>query len=417
MKKYLLLTLFCCISISYSQSMLIGVYTDTYIFPKKDSVVVFFTYRVENNSVVFEKKGDNYSASFRFNCEILDSVSNVVVRDINEEFVTVAKFENTNTSELSTTGLMKFVIPEGNYELTIRFVDGNSKRETELFPVKINAVTTKSRNYLKPLIVFNEKRKCETKLTYEVFNYGNSFPFSGADVKLLIPVNDSSIQKLFAFIQSDGDSFKFEMEKSVYISPELNKCDNSIIIDDENSNSVKCFIIENFSNLLNEGKFTLKLSREGFDRPDTLFSFDVRWFNKPVSLRNIDFAIQVLKHIEDKSVIDSLLKGNSRSVKEKFENYWKRYDPTPETKYNELMHEFYQRVDFAVTNYSSLDKKNGADTDRGKTYLRFGKPDNIERTVSQQGRITEIWTFEKIGRKFVFVDVRGMGNFQLQADK
>jgi len=417
MMKAILAVLFSIGSFLNAQNLVGGIYNDVLLFFENENVNLYYFYRVENNSIVFEKNADQYTAGYRIHLEIVDSQSNIVTRDIKEESIKVAGFETTASNQISTTGLIKFVLPNGNYELKPRFTDLSNNRELELFPLRINAFRNESLKYSRPIIINSLPKKCDTSSYLELFNYGGSFPFSDKEYEFLIPVIDSNVKKLFVIINTASEEHKFEVEESFYISSDIIVCDNSILLKKENESKLKVFNLKNFSNYINEGRFTLKLSTKSFEIIDTLFAFEARWFNKPVALRNIDLAIQVLRNIEEKSVIDSLLKGNSNSVKEKFENYWERYDPTPETRFNELMNEFYIRVDFAVNNYSSLDKRNGADTDRGKTYLRFGKPDRTERSVSQQGRITEIWSYNKIGRQFFFVDVRGTGNFQLQTEK
>ena len=403
-------------SLLNAQSIISGVYTDLILFNDKENINLFFLYRVENSSLVFEKKNDLYSAGFRIHVEIVDSKMNIVERSIREESATASDFETTRSNQTTITGLIKFVLLNGSYQIKPRFTDLSNNREIELFPLKIDTKKHESSKFIRPIIINTLPGKCDTALYYEIFNYSGAFPFTDKEYELLIPVSDTSVNKIFALVNTSGEEHKFELEESFFISPEIIVCNNGILLKQDND-GLKVFRLNNFSQNLNEGRFTLKLSNESFESKDTLFAFDVRWFNKPVALRNLDYAIQVLKNIEDRIVVDSLLKGNSNLIKERFDNYWKRYDPTPETKFNELMNEFYQRVDYAVNNYSSLDKRNGADTDRGKTYLRFGKPDRIERTVSQQGRITEIWFYDKINRQFYFVDIRGTGNFQIQTEK
>lgn len=413
----ILSVLFSIISFLNAQNIVGGVYSDVLLFHENDNFELYFFYRVENNSIVFEKKNGFYSAEYRIHIEIIDSQSNIITRDIKEESVKVTDFETTKSNRVSTTGLMKFVLPNGSYELKPRFTDLSNNRDIELFPLRVNAVINEYSKFYRPIIINSIPVRCDTSTHLELFNYGGSFPFSENEYEFLIPVSDSTLKKVLVLINTGGEEHKFESNESFYISHDIIICNNSILLKKDANRGLKVFRLKNFSQLINEGRFTAKLASESFEQKDTLFAFDSRWFNKPVALRNLDFAIQVLKNIEDKDVIDSLTKGNSNAVKEKFDNYWKRYDPTPSTKFNELMNEFYLRVDFAVNNYSSLDKRNGADTDRGKTYLRFGKPDRTERTVSHQGRITEIWYYDKIGREFFFVDVRGTGNFQIQKEK
>ncbi len=62
--------------------------------------------------------------------------------------------------------------------------------------------------------------------------------------------------------------------------------------------------------------------------------------------------------------------------------------------------------------YQSEERMEAA-TDRGRVYIRFGKPDKIERTSNEEGNVVETWTYSKQDMKFVFVDKKGTGSFTL----
>src|SRR5215475_13604448 len=60
--------------------------------------------------------------------------------------------------------------------------------------------------------------------------------------------------------------------------------------------------------------------------------------------------------------------------------FWERRDPTPGTVENEYKDEHYRRV--AIANERYTEATIGWRTDRGKIYIRFGQPDNIEHNDS-----------------------------------
>jgi GWxTD domain-containing protein len=59
---------------------------------------------------------------------------------------------------------------------------------------------------------------------------------------------------------------------------------------------------------------------------------------------------------------------------------WRRRDPDPDTEENEFREEFYERIAYANANFSS--GKPGWKTDRGRIYIRWGKPDSVESRPS-----------------------------------
>lgn len=59
------------------------------------------------------------------------------------------------------------------------------------------------------------------------------------------------------------------------------------------------------------------------------------------------------------------------------EQFWLRRDPTPDTPDNEAKLEHYRRIAFANERFAS--GRPGWETDRGRIYITFGPPDEIER--------------------------------------
>ena len=160
-----------------------------------------------------------------------------------------------------------------------------------------------------------------------------------------------------------------------------------------------------------EGKLLVTVIIHGEKEKE--FPINVTWFNKPVSLRNPEKAIELLKYIEKDEVISKLLNADEEEYPKELFQYWKQFDPTPETEYNELMAEYYSRIDYASTEFSDISRKPGVSTDRGKIYIKYGKPDKIERSSNSLGYVVETWTYNKLKQKFSFVDKQGTGNFIL----
>jgi GWxTD domain-containing protein len=62
-------------------------------------------------------------------------------------------------------------------------------------------------------------------------------------------------------------------------------------------------------------------------------------------------------------------------------NFWKKIDPTQATADNEAMVEHYRRVNYADEHYGVATVR-GALTDRGKIYIKYGPPDDIQSFYS-----------------------------------
>ena len=95
--------------------------------------------------------------------------------------------------------------------------------------------------------------------------------------------------------------------------------------------------------------------------------------------------------------------------------FWKEMDPTPATDENERLIQHIQRMRFAENNYAAGRGKRGSDTDKGRIYIKFGEPSDIQYNLAASNeKPFEVWTYEEQrGVRFIFMDRRGAGVFEL----
>ncbi|MDX1439657.1 MAG: GWxTD domain-containing protein [Rubricoccaceae bacterium] len=142
--------------------------------------------------------------------------------------------------------------------------------------------------------------------------------------------------------------------------------------------------------------------------------FVVRWMGLESQIRNIDDAIAQLRYIARESDIRAMRNADTEDEQVAlFREFWERRDPTPGTRRNERMEEYYLRVAYANERYGrQIDE--GWNTDRGEVYIRFGEPDLVDRHPFNYGtKPYEIWYYNRHGRQFYFVDETGLGDYQL----
>ena len=125
---------------------------------------------------------------------------------------------------------------------------------------------------------------------------------------------------------------------------------------------------------------------------------------------------------------------NTDEEREQFvEQFWLRRDPTPDTEENEFKEEHYRRIAYANEHYASGIP--GWRTDRGRIYIQYGPPDEIEahssggsynRPMSEGGGETETFPFEQwryryidgVGQNIIleFVDKTMSGEYRMTMD-
>ena len=111
-------------------------------------------------------------------------------------------------------------------------------------------------------------------------------------------------------------------------------------------------------------------------------------------------------------------------------DFWRRRDPSPDTEENEYRDEYYERMAYANEHFGS--GKQGWLTDRGRIYIKWGKPDEIEshpsggqylRQSYEGGGTTTTYPFETwfyrylpsvgSGIEVEFIDPTGSGEFRI----
>jgi GWxTD domain-containing protein len=149
---------------------------------------------------------------------------------------------------------------------------------------------------------------------------------------------------------------------------------------------------------------------------------------KSVYKRWMDEDVRWIITDEERKTFNSLKTDDER---EQFiEGFWLRRDPDPDTDVNEYREEYYQRIAYANEHYTSGIP--GWKTDRGRMYIMFGKPDQIEshpsggsydRPTWEGGGSTSTYPFEIWWYRYIegvgsdveveFVDPTGSGEYRI----
>jgi GWxTD domain-containing protein len=375
---------------------------------------VNFIYKIPYRLLVFERKADSFDAGFRVTIEISADDSKLVARDIKDSKVTVNNFDETNDYNYFLQDYVSFILKPGEYKITARISDMNSTDELQLEPVKFDLEEYKDNLVRHPLVISSREMICDDKKNFILANSGGNVPFSSDKFHLIIPVTDTLITEINVVIMSNDEVvISTKIDESYIIPIGITECEKHLSVT-RNSESIalRNFVVRNVNEKLNEGEVTLNVTSDENDM-DEEFESKIVWFNKPLSLMDPEKAIELLSFIESDSVVYSLLENSSSDYPVILRDYWSKFDPTPETTFNEVMSEYYTRVDYAIKEFKGIGKGNGAKTDRGVVYIRFGKPEEIERSSSPQGQVMEIWSYSNPARKFTFVDKKGTGNFSL----
>ncbi len=117
---------------------------------------------------------------------------------------------------------------------------------------------------------------------------------------------------------------------------------------------------------------------------------------------------------KDEKILWSSLKG-SEAKKKYLTQFWEKRDPNTATPANENYIEYQARIEYVNQAFRSAYMP-GWKSDRGRVYIMYGAPDDIERNVNAMDTYPyEIWRYNQYegGVLFVFLDKNNSGMYQL----
>jgi len=333
-----------------------------------------------NPFFIFQKKGDHFMASLSFKLSVINiSTDRQVYHETWNVIAEEYYYEDTRDPNKFVKSHNSLNLPVGTYIFSIMIIDNDSKHEwKKTETVKLSEITEISE--IQPMIRVNHEYK-----------------FSGDNIEL-------SIDTLFLKIQVPVLIRKEKYEAHYVIKDmEVEIVSSSVQLtpDELGFVMIPIAVDKEWIGLYEfEVKIGDKISTAEIGFVNT--SLD-RYFQDVKMMMNVMSAILPYRDYKD-------LKKMSPSEQKSFlYDYWKEQDPTPDTEENELLNEFYIRVEYANIHFGVLSP--GWKSDRGIVYIQYGNPESVETTNRDSfGRTYEIWTYS--GKKFIFID-DGFGDYRL----
>jgi GWxTD domain-containing protein len=421
-------------------------YIDHIVIPVTDStanVGIFF--RLDYDFVPFLRKRpnmtppnpeDEYFSSVRMGLEIFRGsrpesrrearqTPASIYRDSWRDTVWVSTFQQTQSRYDHIQGVLNTELSKGSYHYELQLARGESSRE---LPSRSRNLTIPEFSEFKrgQFILAEKIEKGDETITTTLYNYGSNVLY-GQDFDLLILLpqveNDSEEPYQIKFYrmrpgsetQAENEaSHTYEISGENHFNAQFGSIQknqgNVELILTHSEDGFKYTHISIPNSEFENARYRMVLTKEGLDEPIAQRVINSQWLDMPVSLYNLDVAIEMLKFILPESEVRRINSGSSAERERKFREFWAERDPTPDSEFNELMTEYYSRIDHAYRNFSSLQVP-GYDTDQGKAYILYGAPDNIERRLPTNRPAREIWTYSN--RTLIFEATTGFGDFRL----
>lgn len=381
---------------------------DTIIIPSQQFFKVYFTYKIGYSNLFFVKTNGSFNSGLTLSIEILKE-DKVVFRGSDKKNINVSDYALTESKKNFVNGYIEFNLEQGKYRLRPFLKLENTNQEFKLRHLPLNLSLEDS--LIVPIVIESEDIVCNSDTLPKLLNFRNTLPFGEDDHKIIFSVPNNYDEVSIEFIQNGKSISNKYYKSSKQGILKLESCNDNIAIRfDDSGLSYNFVFVDGISKYLDEGITEVVVS---FEDEKYNYKLETIWLEKPRSLGNIEIAVNALELIADDETISKITSLEERNIYRGIKDYFKEYDPDTTTPFNQIMHEFFQRVDYAFVEFSNIDEPNGMKTDFGKIYILYGTPDNKQRTYSESNEIIEIWSYDKIDLKFYFKDKTGLGNFKL----
>ncbi len=370
----------------------------------KDQYSLYVSFRISYEDLIFSKEDSAFTSGAEFYCEVFEKDKLIERKSINA-LVTVSDYKNTTDKELFLQALLKFKVNNSVYVVKPAIQRANTNVLFPLNNIEIDLINTPKK--VKPVIV----RETTLQNEFELLNFENSIPYDANQYVLLIPLPDSLSKHRIQLVRNSV----------VLLDQVTTVTSNTITVNEINGRLIvrlnpKTGIGHSYVKIvlpesIDEGDLQINIES---GKKKIIYNIPVIWLNKPLILNDLELSIRLMKMITDETKVNFLLKEPEESKYSRLKAEWNRITKAGNDGVNPLMMEFYSRAEYALNNLSVNGKRNGPETDRGNIYIKFGKPDNIERKYNDKNDIIEIWKYKNQKREYIFEDTSGKGNYILR---
>lgn len=374
--------------------------TNVVIRPANDNLEVITYIEIFNRNLQFIKVEDGFRSSFEVTVSLVSEDSNKLFKETFSDSINVINFSETVKMSKPRIIVNKFLIPNGKFDINFSIRD----LDTKLVGKKQTTFTSK-----------NLPSKRDIKIFEPIFvgHKVGSWNF-GLDK---YPLKLNKISSKDGFI---------EFYQYIYFEEKGDYLINISLVSDDGEWK-ESFTEKVTSNNINK---LIKVPLEGINNSNLKIKVEISKDNNvisksfPIKLKNdllifsnnsnISKALNQMNYILNSEERKELrnLKNSEKEIF--FKKVWAKRDPDLTTKENELMEEYYKRVNFSEENFSRGSAQ-GWRSDMGMIYILFGKPDDVVKSMNpQQSYNFETWYYFQINEEFVFIDEYGFGNFRLR---
>lgn len=432
MKKVLLLLVLLTVQLSYSQTQL-GFELDYARF-NYDSTSVFMEFYYELSPANMQKKtsaGATASEAI-VHIEILNTDTKEFF--LNKNYKIVNDVVDSLPKNLS--GVLGFVIPKGNYSLSVKAYDLNNPKlekvinenfavqpfRTDKFSmsdielatrIKKDAKDTKSIFYKNTLEVFPNASMLYTEQSPVLFFYAELYNLKLEDPAVNFVLKKDLVNSAGVMVQRSEKQIK----QGAYSVVEVGLVNLSKLPSDSYNLALSLIDPKTNQAFISTKRFYLYNPNVIDSAKNVLGNLNVMNSEFGIfSVEDCDLMFKQVKYIASRTEIDRYGKLDSLNAKREFLfNFWNARNPEPGSSRNEYKEQFMKRVAYANQHFKSMSRE-GYLTDRGRVLLLYGEPDQKDMFPNEPNlKPYEVWFYHEIegGVTFYFADLTGFGKYDL----
>ena len=365
------------------------------IYP--DSTLLRFDLSIPFEKLIFVAKDSSYVAGIKFTLFITDKDHNTVFEKSRAHNIEVDTYEETQIDTAFYQFSMSTNVSPAEYIVIIEAVDININiSQFKEFKIKIQDYTGK-KIVVGDLLLFDGihdfSKEDFNNLTPSPTNIcrDNFTLFS----KIYLPDSDSDINIQIKW---------FDNNRKI-LTDTAKTFQNGRFLSLYKSYSIK---------EIQQGLFEVELSITGKNFKAKASDLEIEVIKQIAHFKeeSLDRAIEQMIYIGEGALWDSLKNAETLEQKKNwFSQFWQQYYTASESKSNPVQEEYFRRVRYSNRRFD--EGLRGWRCDRGRIYIIYGRPDEIQKSTDNMMRQLEIWIYQSLEKQFIFLDANGIGSFRL----
>ncbi len=368
-------------------------------------IKVYYLVDVQYDFLQFTLQNTKYMANWETEVNLADEKNNAVSSTIREDTLFLNDFKSTNRRDRYILSVDSQVVKPGRYLLQFKYSDLQGRQKLA-YNLRLNLLTSPPLYAAPPLLTdpSGTDAKSENLFGNRVLALRQTIPFNtgrGVYLHCTVPADDT-VRVRLTLGQETREGTRARID--TVLTSKGDFADATIRLP-----------LKKFA----PGTYQLSVVYHwGEDSLIQKMPVDIVWFSRPRSLQNIDYAIKTLQILLPEKQFEALDSGNKKEKEEALYKFWNAKDPTPATAYNEIMTEFYQRVDSADVEWGRK-RLYGWRRDIGRIYVLYGTPHEVNDQSLNPDNPRLQWVYNLPDKRLVFTfrAVDGRKKYELIDEK